>query len=464
MSTITTDPRPLADGPGLHLAGPSPVPTTLAAGLTCRLADGRVVEHANLDHGASAPVLATVKQAIDSATRTYASVHRGKGHASQVSSRYYEAAREEVGRFVGARSTDIVVFTRHTTDSMNLLASAVPTGTLVFVFESEHHATLLPWAPEATIRLPIPHSVEEAAQILEAALAAHPAAHRLVALTAASNVTGEVWPLHRLTPIARRHGARVVIDAAQLVAHRPVDLRRLGADWLAFSGHKLYAPYGAGVLVGRRDWLDAADPYLRGGGASAAATRNQVWWQRGPARHEGGSPNVLGAVALAAACATFTRHRLAIEDHEDALFAGLQEALAAIPGVRTYSLFGSEHDRVPVVTFTVDGLEADLVATILSVEHGIGVRDGRFCAHLLVDELLGRAGTAATPGRHGWGAGGGSAVRVSLGLGNRREHVERLLAAVRDLAEHGPRRKWLRDVQGVWRTPGVPEAPIDLPW
>ncbi|MGA8047756.1 MAG: aminotransferase class V-fold PLP-dependent enzyme, partial [Dermatophilaceae bacterium] len=126
MSTITTDLRQATGAPTLHLAGSSPVPTTLAAGLTCRLADGRVVEHANLDHGASAPVLATVKQAVDAATRSYASVHRGKGHASQVSSHYYEAAREEVGRFVGARSHDIVVFTRHTTDSMNLLASALP--------------------------------------------------------------------------------------------------------------------------------------------------------------------------------------------------------------------------------------------------------------------------------------------------------------------------------------------------
>lgn len=453
MSTITTDLRPVIAEGALHLAEPSPVPTTLASGVTCRLADGRVVEHANLDHGASAPVLATVKQAVDTATRTYASVHRGKGHASQVSSRYYEAAREEVARFVGARAHDIVVFTRHTTDSMNLLASALPAGTLVFVFESEHHATLLPWAPEATVRLPIPASVEEAAHTLEAALVEHSAAHRLVALTAASNVTGELWPLHRLTPIARRHGARVVVDAAQLVPHRPADLRRLGADWIAFSGHKLYAPYGAGVLVGRRDWLDAAEPYLRGGGASTASSRTGVSWQYGPARHEGGSPNVLGAVAIAAACATFRRNREAIERHERELFTGLPEALAQLPGVRTYSLFGAEQDRVPVVTFTIDGLDADLVATILSVEHGIGVRDGRFCAHLLVDELLQRAGART-----------GSAVRVSLGLGNTREHVERLLAAVHDLTENGPRRRWTRDVQGVWRTPGVPEQVVDLPW
>ncbi|MDO5502549.1 MAG: aminotransferase class V-fold PLP-dependent enzyme [Actinomycetia bacterium] len=451
--SITAHHQPHAAAPSLHLALTADAPTTLAAGLTCRIASGEVIEHANLDHGASTPALVSVKQAVDSATRTYASVHRGKGHASQVSSRYYEAAREEVATFVGARADDIVVFTRHTTDSMNLLASALPAGTQVFVFESEHHATLLPWADADTVRLPIPHSVQEAAQTLDAALVQASGQHRLVVLTGASNVTGELWPLHRLTAIARRHDARVVVDAAQLAPHRRIDLRLLGADWVAFSGHKLYAPYGTGVLIGRRDWLDAAEPYLAGGGASAAVAGGGVTWQSGPARHEGGSPNVLGAVALAAACATFTRHREAIEAHEEALFDGLREAFAEIENVTTYSLFGADHERVPVLTFTIDGIDADLVATVLSIEHGIGVRDGKFCAHLLVDELLARAGGRSA-----------TAVRVSLGLGNRREHVERLIAAVRDLAEHGPRRRYYRDGQGIWRTAGQPPQEIALPW
>lgn len=453
MSLTLDRPTGAARTPLQLLTRPPALPPTLAAGLPCRLADGRVVEHANLDHGASAPVLTAVKQAVDTAARTYASVHRGKGHASQISSRYYEAAREEVARFVGARRDDVVVFTRHTTDSVNLLAAVLPEGTLVLVFESEHHATLLPWDARSTVRLPIPHTVEEAAQTLEAALAAHPAEHRLVVLTGASNVTGELWPLERLTPIARRHGARVLVDAAQLAPHRHLDLRTLGADWVAFSGHKLYAPFGSGVLAGRRDWLDAADPYLAGGGASAASTRSGVTWQTGAARHEGGSPNVLGAVALAAACATLRHHGAAVEEHEAVLFERLRAGLDGIEGVRTYSIFGADHERVPVVTFTVDGLEADLVATILSLEHGIGVRDGRFCAHLLVDDLLARADRQDR-----------AAVRVSLGLGNRAEHVDRLLAAVADLAARGPRRRWRRGVDGSWHTPGVPTPEVPLPW
>ena len=451
--------RPSSQTP-LQLAEPSALPVTLAAGLTCRLASGAIVEHANLDHGASTPALVAVKQAVDSAARTYASVHRGKGQASQISTRFYEAAREEVARFVGTRQGDIVVFTRHTTDSMNLLASVLPTGTKVFVFESEHHATLLPWVAADTVRLPIPRTVEEAEGTLEQALSSHPADHRLVAITGASNVTGELWPLHRLTPIARRHGARVVIDAAQLAPHRRIDLRTLGADWVAFSGHKVYAPYGTGVLAGRRDWLDAGAPYLAGGGASKAATPHGVEWQCGPARHEGGSPNVLGAVALAAACSVLRRNLDQIEAHEARLFSELQRGLSEIPGVRTLSIFGPDHARVPVVAFTLDGYDPDLVATILSTEHGIGVRDGRFCAHLLVDDLLARADGGAAGGRDG----AGTAVRASLGLGNRPEHVERLVSAVRDLAVRGPRRRYHRDVSGEWRTPGVPAVQVPLPW
>ena len=450
MTIISTRPTRAPERP--TAAGGS-VPTTLAAGLTCRLADGRVVEHANLDHGASAPALVAVKQAVDTATRTYASVHRGKGHASQISSRYYEAARQEVARYVGARRDDIVVFTRHTTDSMNLLASVLPVGTTVFVFESEHHATLFPWPVANTVRLPIPRSVQDATRTLAEALGQHPGGDRLVALTAASNVTGEVWPLGALTRIARDHGARVVVDAAQLAPHRPLGLRQLGADWIAFSGHKLYAPYGAGVLAGRRDWLDAGEPYLFGGGAPAVASSAGVRWQTGPARHEGGSPNVLGAIAIAAACATFTRHHADIETHEESLFTRLRAGLEAVPGVRTLSIFGPDHPRLPVVSFTIDGLEADLVATVLSVEHGIGVRDGKFCAHLLVDELLERSGAEQA-----------TAVRVSLGLGNRAEHVDRLLDAVRRLATDGRSRRYYRDTEGTWRTAGVPDPQIDLPW
>lgn len=437
--------------PGQVVPGPGAVPAVVAAPRvpTCH---GTLVEYANFDHGASTPALASVAAAVDKATATYSSVHRGQGWASQVSSHYYEAAREEVARFVGAREGDEVVFTRNTTDSFTLLARAVPRGTRVLVFASEHHATLLPWEPRNTTRLPVPLTHVDAEILLTQALARSRGSRTLVVLNGASNVTGEYWPVERLAAIARSSGARVALDAAQLVGHRRVDLDTLGVDYVAFSGHKIYAPYGAGALVGRADWLDAATPHLAGGGATEAVGALSTTWRTGPARHEGGTPNVLGAVALAAACAAIREHRGALEAHETGLTVRLLEGLRAIEGVRTFSIFGDGSDRAPVVTFTVDGLESSLVSAALSAEHGIGVRDGKFCAHLLVDSLL-----ADEEGE--------TAVRVSAGLATTDEHVDRLLAAVASLAAAGPGvaydhvegRGWVpvEDLRGT---------PTDLPW
>ena len=296
--------------------------------------------------------------------------------------------------------------------------------------------------------------------LLEDALRALPAGtprrprQALVVLTAASNVTGEFWPVERLTAIARRHGARVLLDAAQYAAHRRVDLGALDVDWVAFSGHKVHAPYGTGVLAGRADWLDAASPYLAGGGASAEVTERHTRWSTGAARHEAGSPNVLGAVALAAACATIREHRSTIEDHEAALTTRLLDGLRSIDGVDTYAVFGDAHDRAPVVTFTVDGLDSHLVAAALSAEHGIGVRAGKFCAHLLVDTLL-----QDDTGGHE------AAVRASAGLATTDAHVERLLTAVAVLAAHGPAATYRRDPDTGWvPVEDTRELDAPLPW
>ncbi len=447
-----------APAPGLPtVVRPDPVPTVT----------GRFVEYAGLDHAASTPALERVVRAVATATRSYSSVHRGTGWLSRVTSAHYEAAREEVARFVGARADDVVVFTRNTTDAVNLLARALPPGTPVVVFSSEHHASLLPWREDDVVRLPVPHGVDAAEALLDGALCSLAAARSggsepapLVVLAAASNVTGELWPVTRLATVARARGARVFVDAAQSVAHRPFDLAATGADWVAFSGHKVHAPYGVGALVGRRDWLDAADPYLAGGGATTAVDASGTRWSTGAARHEGGSPNVLGAVALAAACSTLREHRHVIRAHEDALTARLLPGLRGIDGVTTYSLLGEDHDRGPVVTFTVDGVDSHLVAAVLSAEHGVGVRAGKFCAHLIVDTLLDRdPGSGPDRERHR------TAVRASAGLATTPEHVERLLAAVAELARTGPGRDYREHPDLGW-VPVVDlrDHEVPLPW
>lgn len=447
--------RPVPDARSWGEVGP--LPAVVSEALPVPTLDG-TVDYANFDHAASTPALVSVKTAVDSALRTYSSVHRGNGWASRVTSAWYEQARAEVRSFVGAREGDEVVFTRNSTDSFNLLARCLPRDTQVFVFETEHHAALLPWSARRTHRLPVPGSVADAAVLLRAALREHPGRHRLVVLAGASNVTGEIWPIRELAAIARGAGARVVLDAAQYAPHRPVDLDDLGVDYVVLSGHKLYAPFGAGVLAGRADWLDAATPYLAGGGATKAVTSRGVVWQQGAARHEAGSPNVIGAVALAAACHSLRSHAAAIEAHEATLGRRLLEGLAAIDGVETYSLFTPGHERVAVATFTIDGVESSLVSAALSAEHGIGVRDGKFCAHLCVDALLEDQvdeTDAAAPT---------TAVRASVGLATTAEHVDRLLAAVAELAEHGPRAEYVEGPQG-WAPVHDPRAlDVARPW
>jgi len=422
-------------------------PRVLAERLAVPTVTGGLVDYANLDHAASAPCLAAVRDAVDALLPWYASVHRGAGFASRTCTTVYEQARGVVADTVGAGRGDTVVFTRNTTDALNLLARSLPRHTSVVLFDTDHHAALLPWRGPNVRHLTTPADRAGLPAVLDDALARCPAGPRLVVLTGASNVTGELWPVRELAAVARRRGARVALDAAQLAAHRPVHLGELDVDYLALSGHKLYAPFGAGALVGRADWLAAAPPYLLGGGATATVSRVGdglgVSWAAGPERHEGGSPNVVGAHALAVACATLAGSWPAVVAHETTLLDRLRAGLATVPGLTELSLFGADGPRVGVVSLTVSGPDAgrdvSLLAAALSAEHGIGVRDGAFCAHVATRRLLNRAGSAGT-----------AALRASIGLGSTAEHVDRFVGALRELVAVGPRGEYRRDDIGRW--------------
>jgi selenocysteine lyase/cysteine desulfurase len=382
------------------------------------------VRYANFDLAASAPCLAAAAEAVTALLPYYASVHRGAGALSQRCTLAYEQSRQTVADFLGCGPEHGLVFTRNTTDATNLLARALPTGTRVVVFAGEHHATLLPW-PDCS-RLPLPRTPAEAVTAVDVELGRLGPGPKLVAVTGASNVTGELWPVPALAAVARRHGARVLVDAAQLAAHQPVSLTGLGVDYVVLSGHKLYAPFGAGVLAGRLDWLDAAPPYLLGGGATGRVGDEvgDVNWQRGPARHEAGTPNLLGAVALAAVCTALAEaDRDELAAHEQWLLARLRDGLAAIGGVYELALFGPAHPRVGITSFAVAGKDSATVAARLA-GHGIGVRDGLFCSHPLTRHLLARAPRPVPA----------TAVRASLGLGTTESDVDRLVAAVAEVA------------------------------
>jgi selenocysteine lyase/cysteine desulfurase len=424
--------------------------TTGAADLDVRLVgdglpvpclDGTERPYLGLDAAASTSALPAVAERVAAFLPEYSSVHRGAGWKSQRSTAAFEDAREAVLRFAGASDDDVAIICRNTTEALNHLAYRLrlEPHDVVVTTVAEHHANLLPWRRTATERFVEcePDGTFSAADVVHALDAAP--RPRLLAITGASNITGWMPPLGDILPAARERGIPVVVDAAQLAPHRPLPA---AADFVAFSGHKLYAPFGAGALVGPRSAFTEGDPFLAGGGAVDLVDLDEVVWTAPPDREEAGSPNVIGAVALGAAIGELARIGMAkVEAHDRVLSRRLHEGLRAIPGVRVLGP-GPGHDLLPVASFVVEGAPHALVAARLSAEFAIGVRHGCFCAHPYLIRLLGlghedleafraaarRGDRHALPG----------AVRASAGLSTTTTDLERLFAAVTRVAAGEP--------------------------
>ncbi len=395
-----------------------------------------------------------VVTAVNEALPWYSSVHRGAGHLSQVSTRLFEAARQAVGSFVGARDSDSVVFVRNTTDAINHLAACllVPAGSIVLTTALEHHANMLPWRRLGPVEhLPPPPTPAALLSAMEEALRAAGGRVAVVAVTGASNVTGEVMPVAEMARIAHAHGALISIDAAQLAPHRRIDMVTMDLDCVALSGHKMYAPFGAGALVLRTDLVADAEPLIAGGGAVDFVTLEDVLWTGMPDRLEAGSPNVLGAIALGVAATTLAEAGMGrVAEHERELLDRVDAALATMPRVQRLRLWeGPDVDRLGVVTFTVAGMHHALVAAALSAEHGIGVRHGCFCAHPYITHLLGIDAIAAdsvrSALRRGERVGIPGAVRASFGIGTTRRDIDTFTAALAQLLDRGPLLEYAQD-------------------
>jgi len=402
----------------------------LGADVEVPCADGLPRRYVNLDYAASTPVLAAVWDVIEAFVPFYSSVHLGTGAKSQISTAAYEKAREVVAGFVGAPEGS-VVFVRNTTEAVNVLANALPAGARVLSTPVEHHANMLPWRKHDLRLLPFTTSADELLEV-----ARHALRHDridLLAVTGASNVTGEVWPLAQLAELAHEHGAQLFVDAAQLAPHRAIAMADAGIDHLGLSGHKLYAPFGAGALVSLHP-LDG-DPLLHGGGAIKLVTLDDVIWAEAPERFEAGSPNVIGAVAFAAACDALQKMGMdAIADRERALSARLHAGLDAVPGLTRLALWPVHDDRVGVASFTLKGHKAQDLAAVLSDEYAIGVRHGCFCAHPLITRLLdvpeAHARWLQDELRAGREPELPGAVRASIGLGTTISDIDALTGAL----------------------------------
>lgn len=424
------------------------------------IAAGGRLPYVNLDNTASTPPLRVVRDRVNEFMDWYSSVHRGAGYKSRVSTAAYEDAREVVGAFVGADpERDRVVFTKHTTESINVLAAALgPSDTSrVAVSIMEHHSNMLPWRRVGAVDyIEVDGDGRLRLDSLEDVLRRGAGRIRLVALTAASNVTGYLNPIEDAARLAHAFGARILIDAAQLIAHRPIDMRPhddpAHLDFVVFSGHKIYAPYGAGALVGAADVLDQGDPLLAGGGAVQMVTRDSVMWERAPDREEAGSPNVVGAVALAVALQAVTAMGFdALERIETRLTERALRGLMGIDGVRMLGSADADrlHDRLGVLTFTVDGLHYGHVAAALSHEWAVGVRDGCFCAHPYLLQLLRVEPATIEQAQHEISQGDKrnipGAVRASVAPYNTDAEIDRFIAGIGAISRGQIRASYAQD-------------------
>ena len=442
------------------------------------LASGVQITYAYLDNAASTPAMVAAANAVAELLPWYASVHRGAGVKSRVSTAAYEGARDRIGRLIDVADDQVVVFTKSTTEGLNRLARLFgERQAIVFTSIMEHHANLLPWRLNGCDMRYVQADEfgvideDDLRRQLQGAPSSQP---RVVSVAGVYNVSGYGPPLHRLAEMSHENGAEIVVDAAQLIAHRRISIRGNSPaeelDYVVFSGHKVYAPYGAGVLVSRRQPLELAQPSLVGGGIVDLVTLDEVVWNSLPDREEAGSPNVLGVVAVGAALQRLEvlgREQLAAE--EKVLTSRAMGVLGAIPGLR---ILGPPDgpDRAGVISFVVSQLPHSLVAAALSHEYGIGVRSGCFCAHPGVMHLLAEPSEIARmhmdlmrshdhcslPG----------AIRMSLGIQNSDQEVMRLSTALVELIEHGPQCQYQVDRQtgDYVPTPGfnLPVMPLSL--
>lgn len=347
-----------------------------------------------------------------------ANVHRGVHFLSQQATELHEQARERVARFVGARSSHEIIFTRGTTESLNLVASSfgeacMKAGDEVILSTMEHHSNIVPWQMlrdrKGIVIKVIP--INEAGELdLKAYEELFTPRTRLVSVTHVSNVLGTVNPVKELTAVAHAHDVPILVDGAQSVPHFPVDVTDIGCDFLTFSGHKVYGPTGIGVLYGREDWLDRLPPYQGGGEMIAHVTFAQTTYEQLPYKFEAGTPDYVGSNALAVALDYVSRLGMEhIAAHERELTAYAMERLDAIPGLRVY---GQAREKDAVVAFNIGGIHHLDMGTLLD-RLGIAVRTGHHCAQPLMER---------------YGVEG--MVRASFGLYNTLQEIDTLAEGI----------------------------------
>ena len=367
------------------------------------------------------------RQVIDALRRYYeeenGNIHRGVHYLSELATLRYDETREAVRRFINAASHDEVVFTRNTTESINLVAATfgqafVKPGDEILISVMEHHSNIVPWQlmaqrQGAVVRaVPVTDIGELDLNALESMIGPKT---RLVALSWVSNSLGTVNPARRIVEMAHAKGVPVLLDGAQAAPHIAIDVQSIGCDFLAFSAHKMLGPTGVGVLYARGDWFHRLPPYQGGGDMIETVTIEKTTYAKAPSKFEAGTPNIADVVAFRSAIEYLEQVGLdAISRHEHALLAEATARVSALPGIR---LVGTAPGKAGVLSFTMDGVHPHDIATILD-QHGIAIRAGHHCTQPLMAHY-----------------GCGATARASFYLYNTMDEVSALVAGLERVRE-----------------------------
>ena len=376
-----------------------------------------------LDNGATTQ---KPRQVVEAMVQQYytanANVHRGVHHLSVVATDMLELSRETVRRFINAESTQEIVFTRGTTEAINLVASSfcqqeMQAGDEVIVSTMEHHSNIVPWQLQAErkgIVVKVIPMTDDGVLLMDAFKQLFTAKTKLVSVAHVSNVLGTINPVADIIRIAHEHGVPALVDGAQSVPHMPVDVQALDADFYCFSGHKVYGPTGIGVLYGKREWLDRLPPYQGGGEMIGTVSFDHTTFNHLPYKFEAGTPNYVGVTGLATAIDYVSSIGMKeIAAYEADLTQYALEQMSQIEGIR---IFGPKEHRGSVISFLVGNIHHLDMGTLLD-RLGLAVRTGHHCA----EPLMHRLGIEGT-------------LRASFGIYNTHEEVDKLVAGIRRVA------------------------------
>jgi len=362
------------------------------------LSNGMYTTAINFDNAATTPPFTSVLQDIFAFSPYYSSIHRGSGYKSELSSSVYEESRISILAFAGADpDNDTVIYVKNTTEALNKLAHRFCSNDkkcVILSSDMEHHSNDLPWRDRYTVDyVNIDNNGKLSLKDLESKLIKYNGRVKLITVTGASNVTGIINPVYDMAAIAHKYGAKIVVDGAQVIPHIPFNMKPLNPkehiDFLVFSGHKMYAPFGVGVLIGPKQAFESGDPDTKGGGTVQFVTHDFVSWSSPPQKDEAGTPNLMGVIALVSAIETLkTINMTNVARIEAELTKYTLNKLKNIPDIILYGNKTYTEDRLGIIPFNIKDIPHDITAKILSDERGISVRSGCFCAHPYVQKLL----------------------------------------------------------------------------